>query len=271
MQNVQPGLLLAGKTGIIMGVANNMSIAWGIAQAAHSHGANLIFTYQSEVLKNRVEPLATSIGCNNLIECDVTNEEALDKTFSEVSNFVPSIDFIVHAIAFSDRNELKGRYVDTSKANFLNTLDVSCFSFTSVAKRAQKLMPNGGNLITLTYFGAEKAIPNYNVMGVAKAALEASVKYLAVDLGPQNIKVNAISAGPIKTLAASGITGFKSLLKTGEQANPLKRNITLEDIGGTAIYLLSDLSAAVTGEIIHADCGAHAVGMPDVISNSTTA
>jgi enoyl-[acyl-carrier protein] reductase I len=261
-QKAQSGLLLAGKTGIIMGVANNMSIAWGIAQTASIHGANLAFTYQSEILKGRVEPLARSIGCKNLIECDVTNEGALDKTFDNIAKLFPSIDFIVHSIAFSDRQELKGRYLETSKSNFLNSMDISCFSFTSIAKRAEKLMPNGGSLISLTYFGAEKAIPNYNVMGVAKAALEASVKYLAVDLGPHNIRVNAISAGPIKTLAASGISGFKSLLKVGEQINPLRRNTTLEDIGGTAVYLLSNLSSGLTGEIIHVDCGFHVIGMP---------
>jgi enoyl-[acyl-carrier protein] reductase I len=255
------GSLLAGKTGIIMGVANNMSIGWGIAKAAHSHGANFLFTYQAEALESRVRSLANSIGCDNLIECDVTNDDALDKTFDNISKIAPAIDFIVHSIAFSDKNELNGRYLDTSRSNFSNTMDISCYSFAAVIKRAEKLLVGGASLLSLSYYGAEKAVPNYNVMGVAKAALEASVRYLAVDLGSRNIRVNAISAGPIRTLAASGITGFRSFLKTGELVNPLKRNTSLKDIGGAAIYLLSDLSSGTTGEIVHVDCGFHAVGI----------
>ncbi len=244
-----------------MGVANNMSIAWGIANAAHLQGANLIFTYQGEALKSRVEALANSIESHNLIECDVKSEESLAKAFDNIANITSSIDFIVHSIAFSDKNELKGRYLETSRANFLNTMDISCYSLVAITKHAEKLLKNGASIISLSYYGAEKVVSNYNVMGVAKAALEASVRYLAVDLGPKNIRVNAISAGPIRTLAASGINGFRSFLKVGERLNPLKRNTSLEDVGGAAVYLLSDLSAATTGEIIHVDCGFHAVGL----------
>jgi enoyl-[acyl-carrier protein] reductase I len=259
--------LLAGKRGIIMGVANEKSIAWNIALSAHNHGAELAFSYQSEILLKRLEPLASSINCSNLFECDVTQAESLDNLCAQVKQKWGSIDFIVHSIAFSDKNELRGKYVDTSLTNFLNTMNISCFSFTSVAKKAEELMPNGGSLITLTYYGAEKTIPNYNVMGVAKAALECSVKYLAADLGPNGIRVNAISAGPIKTLAAAGIGDFNSMLRLGEAVNPLRRNTTTEDVAGCSTYLLSDLSKGTTGEVIHVDCGYHVIGMSGTISN----
>lgn len=254
--------LLEGKNGLIMGVANDKSIAYGIASMAAKFGANLHFTYQAEMLRKRVEPLAESLGfAGNVIECDVSDEAALQKTFAELAKRIPKLDFIVHAIAFSDKNELRGRYVDTSRANFLNTMDVSCFSLASVCKHAEALMVDGGSVLTLSYYGAEKAIPNYNVMGVAKAALEASVRYLANDLGPKNIRVNAISAGPIRTLAAAGISDFRAMLKAGEQSNPLKRNTTLEDVAGSAMFLLSNLGSGTTGEVVHVDCGFHAVGM----------
>lgn len=259
--------LLGGKRGVVMGVANEKSIAWNIALSAHNHGAELAFSYQSEVLLKRLEPLANSIGCNNLFECDVSQAESVDSLCTQIKQKWGSIDFIVHSIAFSDKNELRGKYVDTTLANFLNTMSISCFSFTAIAKKAEELMPNGGSLITLTYYGAEKTIPNYNVMGVAKAALECSVKYLAADLGPSGIRVNAISAGPIKTLAAAGIGGFNSMLRLAEGVNPLRRNTTTEDVGGCSTYLLSDLSKGTTGEIIHVDCGYHIVGMPATISN----
>jgi enoyl-[acyl-carrier protein] reductase I len=254
--------LLAGKNGLIMGVANDKSIAYGIAGMAAHFGANLYFSYQAEVLKKRVEPLAETLGFKgNLIECDVTNDDAVKHTFNNLAKRVPKLDFIVHSIAFSDKNELKGRYVDTSRANFLNTMDISCYSLASICKHAEELMDGGGSVLSLTYYGAEKAIPNYNVMGVAKAALEASIRYLANDLGPKNIRVNAISAGAIRTLAASGISDFRAMLKAGERANPLRRNTTLEDVAGAAMFLLSDLGSGTTGEIVHVDCGFHAVGM----------
>jgi enoyl-[acyl-carrier protein] reductase I len=255
------GSLLAGKRGLIMGVANQMSLGWGIAQAAHAQGAELAFSYQSELLLKRIQPLAESISSNMLLECDATNQAQLDTLFDQIEKKWGRLDFIVHSIAFSDKNELKGRYVDTSQENFLNTMNISCYSLAAISKRAARLMKDGGSIITLSYYGAEKAIPNYNVMGVAKAALEASVKYIANDLGPDNITVNAISAGPVKTLAAAGISDFKSMLKYNASVTPLRRNTTLEDVGGAAVYLLSDLSRGTTGEVVHVDSGYHAVGM----------
>ena len=252
-----------------MGIANDMSIGYGIAQLASKMGANLFLTYQSGMLKKRLEPIARELGCqnSNIIECDVSNDESVKNAFEQIASSVPQLDFIVHSIAFSDKNELKGRYLDTSRENFLNTMDISCYSLPKICKAAENIMPSGGSIITLTYYGAEKAIPNYNVMGVAKAALEASVRYLASDLGPSGIRVNAISAGPIRTLAASGIGNFKSMLKASESLNPLKRTVTHQDIAGTSAYLLSYLSSGVTGEIIHVDCGFHSVGMSaDIVS-----
>jgi len=255
--------LMAGKKGLIMGVANNRSIAWGIAQQLHEHGAELAFTYQGEALEKRVRPLADSLGSDFLIECDVTAEEKIDATFDAIKAEWGSLDFVVHAIAYSDKDELKGRYVDTSRANFAMSMDISCYSFTAICQRAQALMPEGGSLVTLTYYGAEKVMPHYNVMGVAKAALEASVRYLAKDLGSQNIRVNAISAGPIKTLAASAIGDFRYILKWNEYNSPLHRNVTIDEVGGSAVYLLSDLSSGVTGEVHHVDSGYHVIGMKD--------
>jgi enoyl-[acyl-carrier protein] reductase I len=253
--------LLEGKKGLIMGVANDKSIAWGIAQAASHYGAELGFTYQNEVLLKRLELLVAQVNSDFMLECDVSQEASLDKIFEEVEKKWGALDFVVHAIGFSDKNELRGRYADTSLNNFLNTMNVSCYSFTAIAKRAEKLMPNGGSLLTLTYYGAEKAVPNYNVMGVAKAALESSVKYLALDLGGKGVRVNAISAGPIRTLAASGISDFRTMQRLSEVSSPLKRGTTLEDVAGSAIYLLSDLSSGTTGEVIHVDCGFHAIAM----------
>ncbi|MDM7946554.1 enoyl-ACP reductase FabI [Oceanibaculum nanhaiense] len=256
--------LMAGKRGLIMGVANDRSIAWGIARAIAAQGATLAFTYQGDALKKRVEPLAASIGSSLLLPCDVTDEASIDATFAALKKEWGKLDFIVHAVAYSDKDELKGKYVDTSRDNFLNTLDISCYSFTAVAQRAVPMMNDGGSLLTLTYYGAERVMPHYNVMGVAKAALEASIRYLAVDLGDRGIRVNGISAGPIKTLAASGIGDFRYILKWNQYNSPLKRNVTLEDVGGSALYLLSDLSTGVTGEIHHVDCGYHVVGMKAV-------
>ncbi|WP_430437097.1 enoyl-ACP reductase FabI [Oceanibaculum nanhaiense] len=256
--------LMAGKRGLIMGVANDRSIAWGIARAIAAQGATLAFTYQGDALKKRVEPLAASIGSSLLLPCDVTDEASIDATFAALKAEWGKLDFIVHAVAYSDKDELKGKYVDTSRDNFLNTLDISCYSFTAVAQRAVPMMNDGGSLLTLTYYGAERVMPHYNVMGVAKAALEASIRYLAVDLGDRGIRVNGISAGPIKTLAASGIGDFRYILKWNQYNSPLKRNVTLEDVGGSALYLLSDLSTGVTGEIHHVDCGYHVVGMKAV-------
>ena len=255
-----PGIL-SGKRGLIMGVANNRSIAWGIAQAARKHGAELAFTYQGEALKKRVEPLAKELDAAVVGHCDVTEPATIDAVFDAVREQWGSLDFVVHAIAFSDKDELTGRYVDTSEGNFTKSLLISCYSFTAVAQRAEKLMPRGGSLLTLTYYGAEKWMPHYNVMGVAKAALEASVRYLAADLGPQNIRVNAISAGPIKTLAASGIGDFRYILKWNEYNSPLRRTVTTEEVGETGAYLVSDMSRGVTGEIHHVDAGYHVVGM----------
>ena len=253
--------ILSGKRGLIMGAVNEMSIGWGIAKACAEQGASLAFSYQGEVVERRVKSLAEKVDSDFIIMCDVQDSNSLDALFEEIKNKWGELDFVVHAIAFSDKNELKGRYADTSLKNFLQTMHVSCFSFTEIAQKASKLMKDGGNMLTLTYYGAEKAVPNYNVMGVAKAALECSVKYLSVDLGPLKIRVNAISAGPIRTLAASGISDFRSVLKWNEENTPMRGNITIEDVGKSALYLLSDLSSGVTGEIIHVDNGYHAVGM----------
>jgi enoyl-[acyl-carrier protein] reductase I len=253
--------LMAGKRGIVFGVANNRSIAWGITKACRDQGAEIALTYQGDAIKKRVEPLAGEIGSKLVLPCDVTDEASVEAVFKALAESWGTIDFLVHAVAFSDKGELDGRYVDTSKDNFTQTLLVSCYSFTALAKRAERLMPNGGSLLTLTYYGAEKVMPHYNVMGVAKAALEASVRYLAADLGKENIRVNAISAGPIKTLAASGIADFRYILKWNEYNSPLRRTVSIEDVGGGALYLLSDLGRGVTGEILHIDAGYHVVGM----------
>jgi enoyl-[acyl-carrier protein] reductase I len=250
-----------GKRGLIMGVANDRSLAWGIAKALHDHGAELAFTYQGEALEKRVKPLAGSIGAQHVLECDVTNAASIDATFAALEKAWGKLDFLVHAIGFSDKNELKGRYIDTSFDNFALTMNVSCYSFTAVMQRAEKLMTDGGSALTLTYYGAERVMPHYNVMGVAKAALEASVRYLAADLGRKNIRVNAISAGPIKTLAASGIGDFRYILKWNELNAPLRRNVSIEQVGGAGLYLLSELGSGVTGEVHHVDSGYHSVGM----------
>ena len=261
---------LKGKRGLIMGVANDRSIAWGIASAAAESGAELAFTYQGEALEKRVRPLAEKIGANIVIPCDVTDESSVDAAFKTIEDEWGQIDFVVHAIAFSDKNELDGLYLDTSRDNFLRTMDISVYSFTSVAQRAVPLMKEGGSLITLTYYGAERVMPHYNVMGVAKAALEASVRYLAADLGPKDIRVNAISAGPIKTLAASGIGDFRYILKWNELNSPLRRNVTIDDVGRSGLFLLSDLGSGVTGEVLHVDAGYHTVGMCSVDSAAET-
>jgi enoyl-[acyl-carrier protein] reductase I len=253
--------LMRGKRGLIMGVANNRSLAWGISKACRAAGAELAFTYQGDALKKRVEPLALGLGGLVAGHCDVTDSATLDAVFATLASQWDSLDFVVHAIAFSDKDQLAGRYIDTTADNFAQTLQISCYSFTAVAQRAEKLMTHGGALLTLTYYGAEKWMPHYNVMGVAKAALEASVRYLAADLGSKNIRVNAISAGPIKTLAASGIGDFRYILKWNELNTPLRRTVTIEEVGDTAVYLLSDLSRGVTGEIHHVDAGYHIVGM----------
>ncbi|NYZ11248.1 enoyl-ACP reductase FabI [Azospirillum sp. RWY-5-1] len=259
MSNGKP--LMEGKRGLIMGVANDRSIAWGIAQAAAQHGAELAFTYQGEALAKRVRPLAEQVGAKLVVPCDVSDDASIDATFAALEAEWGSLDFVVHAIAFSDKNELDGEYLNTTRGNFLRTMDISCYSFTAVAQRAVPLMKNGGSLVTLSYLGAERVMPHYNVMGVAKAALEASVRYLAVDLGGRAIRVNAISAGPIKTLAASGIGDFRYILKWNELNAPLKRNVTIQDVGGAGLFLLSDIGAGVTGEVLHVDSGYHAVGM----------
>jgi enoyl-[acyl-carrier protein] reductase I len=256
--------LMAGKRGLIMGVANERSIAWGIARTVAEAGAELAFTFQGEALGKRVKPLAQSVDSDFVLECDVTDEQSLDRVFASIADKWKRLDFAVHAIGATDPSALRGKYVDTTRANFLRTLDISCYSFTDLARRAAPLMQDGGSLLTLTYYGAERVMPNYNVMGVAKAALEASVRYLAVDLGGQNIRVNAISAGPIKTLAASGIGDFRYILKWNQYNSPLKRNVSIEDVGGAGLYLLSDLGAGVTGEVHHVDCGYHVVGMKAV-------
>ena len=257
-----PGALMAGKRGLIMGVANRNSIAWGIARTLSHHGADLAFTYQGEALEKRVRPLADSIGSDLVLPCDVTDGDSMAAAFDAIEERWGGLDFVVHAIAYSDKEELKGRYVDTSRDNFLRTLDVSCYSFTAIAQRAASMMNNGGSLISLSFFGAERVMPNYNVMGVAKAALEASIRYMAVDLGPQNIRVNAISAGPMRTLAGSAIGGAREILRRSQESSPLERTLCQEDIGGAALYLLSDLSRSVTGEIHHVDSGYNIVGMP---------
>ena len=253
--------LMDGKRGLIMGLANERSLAWGIAKALRAQGAELAFTYQGDSLLRRVKPLADEVGSDFLIDCDVSDMAALDQTFATVAERWPTIDFLVHAIGFSDKNELRGLYVDTSLDNFLMTMNISAYSFVAVTRHARALMPDGGSILTLSYYGAEKVVPHYNVMGVAKAALEASVKYLAMDLGPEKIRVNAISAGPIKTLAASGIGDFRYILKWNELNAPLRRNVTIEDVGGAGVYLLSDLASGVTGEIHHVDAGYNVIGM----------
>ena len=255
------GTLMQGKRGLIMGVANNRSIAWGIAKAVAAQGAALAFTYQGEALKKRVEPLAAEAGSEIVLPCDVVDSGSMDAVFAELGRRWGEFDFLVHAIAFSDKAELDGRYIDTSAKNFSQTMLISCYSFTALAQRAEKLMRNGGSLLTLTYYGAEKVMPHYNVMGVAKAALEASVRYLAADLGKGGIRVNAISAGPIKTLAASGIADFRYILKWNEYNSALRRTVTIEEVGAAGLYLLPDLSRGVTGEVHHVDAGYHVQGM----------
>ena len=262
MSNAAP--LMEGKRGLIMGVANDRSIAWGIAKAAHQHGAELAFTYQGDALKKRVMPLAESVGSDTVLPCDVIDTNSIDLVFADIEQRWGKLDFLVHAIAYSDKEELKGGYIDTSLENFSQTMNISCYSFTSICQRARKLMTNGGSLLTLTYFGAERVMPHYNVMGVAKAALETSVRYLAEDLGKENIRVNSMSAGPMKTLAASGIGDFRYILKWNEYNSPLRRNVDMDDIGGAGLYLLSDLSSGVTGETHHVDCGYNIVGMKAV-------
>jgi enoyl-[acyl-carrier protein] reductase I len=258
-------LLMAGRRGLIMGVANERSLAWGIAKAAASHGAELAFTFQGEALKKRVVQLAEQLGAKLILPCDVTDNDSIDTVFATLAKAWGKLDFLVHAIAYSDKDALKGRYIDTTAENFAMSLNISCFSFTALCRRAEPLMQDGGSLLTLTYYGSEKVVPHYNVMGVAKAALEASVRYLAVDLGGKGIRVNAISAGPIKTLAAAGGIGdFRYILKWNEYNSPLKRNVSIEDVGGAAIMLLSDLGRGVTGEILHVDSGYHVVGMKAV-------
>ena len=253
--------IMNGKRGIVMGVANDRSIAWGIAEAVAKQGAEIAFTYQGDSLEKRVRPLAEKVGSSIIIPCDVSSDEAINETFNLLKEKWDTIDFVVHAIAYSDKEELKGEYVDTTRENFYKTMDISVYSFTAVAQRAAAMMPDGGSMITLTYYGAEKVMPHYNVMGVAKAALESSVRYLAADLGDSKIRVNSLSAGPIKTLAASGIGDFRYILKWNQYNSPLRRNVTLDDVGGCGVYLLSDLSAGVTGETHHVDCGYHVVGM----------
>lgn len=263
--------LMAGKKGLIMGVANERSIAWGIATALSEAGADIAFTYQGDALLKRVKPLAQSIGVDTLMPCDVTDMDSVDKAFKALEEKWGKIDFLVHAIGFSDKDELNGRYVDTSRDNFLKTMDISVYSFTAVAKRAAAIMNEGGSMVTLTYYGAEQVMPHYNVMGVAKAALECSVKYMAEDLGKNNIRVNSISAGPIKTLAASGISDFRFILKWNELNAPLRRNVTQTEVGKSGLYLLSDLGSGVTGETLHVDCGYHVTGMVAVDNAKDTA
>lgn len=263
-RGLRAGGLMGGRRGLIMGVANDRSIAWGIAAACAGHGATLAFTYQGEALQKRVEPLAASVGSDLVLPCDVTDEPSIDAVFEVLRDRWGGLDFLVHAIAWSDKEQLKGRYLDTTRENFLKSLDISCWSFTAVCQRAVPLMGAGASILTLTYLGAERVMPHYNVMGVAKAALEASVRYLAADLGPLGIRVNAISAGPIRTLAASGIGDFRYILKWNQYNSPLRRNVTIEDVGGAAVYLLSDLASGVTGEVHHVDCGYHVVGMKAV-------
>ena len=262
--------LMKGKRGLIMGLANDKSIAWGIAKALSDAGAELAFSYQGDALKKRVDPLAESLGSKIVLPCDVSDMDSVDTLFASLEKTWGQLDFIVHAIGFSDKNELRGRYVDTSRQNFLMSMDISVYSFTAVVKRAAAMMPEGGSCLTLTYYGAEKVMPHYNVMGVAKAALEASVRYMAEDLGKDGIRVNSISAGPIKTLAASGIGDFRYIMKWNEYNSPLRRNVTIEDVGKSALYLLSDLGSGVTGECLHVDAGYHAIGMKAVDSPDIT-
>lgn len=257
-------MLLKGKKGLIMGVANDKSIAWGIAKIAHENGAELAYSYQGEILKKRVTPLATETNSSLVVECDVTEEESIKKVFETIKAKWGKLDFIVHSIAFSDKNELKGQYIDITRENFLNTMNISCYSFSAITKHAVPLMKDGGSIITMTYYGAQKVIPHYNVMGVAKSALETSVQYLAADLGPKNIRVNAISAGPIKTLAASGIGDFRYILKWNEDNSPLRRTVTIEEVGKSALYLLSNLSSGVTGQTMYVDSGYNIIGMKAV-------
>ena len=256
--------IMQGKKGLIMGVANDRSIAWGIAAKLAEQGADLAFTFQGDALQKRVLPLAASVGSTLVMPCDVTDESSMDDVFATLADEWGNLDFVLHAIAYSDKEELKGAYVDTSRSNFQRTMDISVYSFTDVVRRAAKMINDGGSFLTLTYYGAERVMPHYNVMGVAKAALEASVRYLAVDLGGRNIRVNGLSAGPMKTLAASGIGDFRYILKWNQYNSPLKRNVTLDDVGGAGMYLLSDLSSGVTGETHHVDCGYHVVGMKAV-------
>jgi len=275
----QPELVVAGTgvmrgmRGVILGLANNRSIAWGIAKAARAAGAEVAFTYQGEALEKRVRPLAKEIGGEVLGHCDVTDGASIDAVFAEAGKIWDSLDFVVHCVAFADKDQLTGRYIDTTEDNFTKSLAISCYSFTAIAQRAEQLMKNGGSMLTLTYYGAEKWMPHYNVMGVAKAALEASVRYLAADLGEKGIRVNAVSAGPIKTLAASGIGDFRYILRWNEYNSPLRRSVTIEEVGESAVYLLSPMSRGVTGEIVHVDCGYHVVGMknpqaPDISAAS---
>ncbi|MDQ1899270.1 enoyl-ACP reductase FabI [Paracoccus sp. WLY502] len=264
MSSEQKQGLMAGKRGLIMGLANDKSIAWGIARAVAAEGAELAFSYQGEALKKRVDPLAAQLGSSLVLPCDVSDETSIEKLFQSLEQEWGSLDFVVHAIGFSDKDQLRGRYADTTRDNFLMTMDISVYSFTAVARHASAMMPKGGSLLTLTYYGAERVMPHYNVMGVAKAALEASVRYLAEDLGKDGIRVNAISAGPIKTLAASGIGDFRYIMKWNELNSPLRRNVTTEDVGNSAVYLLSHLGAGVTGETHHVDAGYHVVGMKAV-------
>ncbi len=262
---------MAGKRGLVMGVANDRSIAWGIAKALHENGAELAFTYQGDALEKRVRPLAEKIGAEIILPCDVTDDSSVDAVFDTLGEKWGKIDFVVHGIAFSDKNELDGLYLNTTRDNFLKTMDISVYSFTKVAQKAAPLLSEGGSLLTLTYYGAERVMPHYNVMGVAKAALEASVRYLATDLGRDGIRVNAISAGPIKTLAASGIGDFRYILKWNELNSPMKRNVTIDEVGNSGLYLLSDLGAGVTGEVLHVDSGYHTVGMVSIDSAAETA
>ena len=257
--------LMHGRRGLVLGVANDHSIAWGLARTAAAHGAEVAFTYQGEGFAKRVRPLADSLGSKIVLPCDVSDDDSIEAVFVEIEKTWGTIDFLVHSLAYSNKDELSGQYVDTTRDNFQKTLDISCFSFTALAKRAAKIMPNGGSMITLTYSGAERVMPNYNVMGVAKAALEASVRYLAVDLGSYNIRVNAISAGPMRTLAGSAVGGARQVYKWNEEYSPLRKNTQLDDVGGAGLYLLSNLSAGVTGEIVHVDSGYNVVGVPDLL------
>ena len=263
--------IMKGKKGIVMGVANDRSIAWGIAKKLADAGAEIAFSYQGESLEKRVRPLAESIGSDFLVQCDVTNQQSIDDTFKALEDRWDKIDFVVHAIAFSDKSELDGLYLDTTRDNFLRTMDISVFSFTAVAKAAANIMNDDGSMVTLTYYGSEKVMPHYNVMGVAKAALEASVRYLANDLGPRGIRVNSISAGPIKTLAASGIGDFRYILKWNEYNSPLRRNVTIDEVGNLGLFLLSEMGGGITGELIHADAGYHSVGMVSIDTANETA